>query len=1752
MQDAFVTCSFISYEQVLTGSEVESDYPGSQTIDTRVVMGEETLLKTTEVLKGKIPTEHKAQAIPLPYLPSFPCSQLQTKEIQQETSNTEIPSQILQKPDNQEVQHVQASVTNAFLSSPKPITTCDEVTDSKEDKNTLSVDEVPSLAFSELSCPVALSFTEPACPVDPLRVGIPSSLDPELYYTAPSTPIKMATRCSHLKHHSYPGSPASPLSPGSPSDSEDLCSPLTSPSGSYITAEGGSWTSSYTSSTSPSASPNLLLVEETQEAPACFVSSLSEIGDEVAEERGRSGPEREEEGAGTFSLYHPNDFGMNSRIGIADTVIPEEDEGPKGEEDKISRETCRPCWMTDNTPPVRSSSCSDSQDDEGESESSFYNLEEATVNKPGYNRPMQTGLKLNLEGCLLEEHYRQIKAHPDISSTALTPDTENMTIASTSFSPDSPLLPLDAFCSGAFDSLDPSTFMLSQAACSDDIPDEERMIPASLISFPLHTSLIFKADSMEITLFPTEEENYIEVDGRNERENVDAYAAGEEEADVEDDDEDDEEDHDDYNYNDENADSTPDSDEGEEHDKVGDTNEQNEAGEEAKIEVKVVEENDELEEEDDDDADDDGCHSKAIKDEAEESSASFLHSLSETSINEGLDESFCFQDDTDDSLDSASYNGEEDERLYSTERHAQSLEPLSADSSDTAKIQPEEEQGILQTRLNLETQVAESKSTCQSETTVADVKGNCLETRPLEVPKCPENHPDSDVNSTIEEDETRTSDKAVDNQEAVQPSEENYNQPDFPTDINDKKGKSQISTSVFSNPLVESQEHTSSNLSTTPVAIHASPDSATEYSSVPHSATSVLERTKNISEENPRVNYVSLKLPCDQTEHAKEPEKDSFKLLIKPRHGHTESQRTVGASRVALSKSFCGKYDVPVGGRSVCGSGPNRDSDTKIDKSTEYAPAEYGNVASKTNDYFPPLNIVTPTNDLNKGVVVLSSPKDSTSNPSNIPVSTSPEIISELADNLALTPEHCPIHSSLENLSENTLNTNDGVLRAVGSLHSPLAISPKRENSETDTSREIIAESGAWCDARVGLGFGLGFGSGSEFDVWGAGESLSLSLGKRYELEADNLLMCDTKGQRTETALVSNMSSELCENYGNVLGSILDEEDNNSQSGKNDQILGDELAEEGISESNLAHWKSIEEISEAGGGEDGSARFPEDISNLNPDNDNNNKETQIQANGKSSTDSAFECLDDGMYGSLNALSDEMRHQSVSAIINKSMSNIPVEEVALQTFDRTPKEEQKPTEDSINQTPDTKQTQLFRDSVCIASGDTHTEGTSKPKNPDSPCKAESRCDTTKEHQSVSQGSNAFSLPEGSFGSFPPKCTSNKARTRSTCKDDTGMSQHKRHNQKQCDISTELIRTMDEPKTKDAFSRKHGIVFNSGEEGGEIKQKQKGDEKKEIGENKNKACSALNDSDHFERLTPKVGLCTDTQAATAKGKRRKQNKNRGSQAGAHTDFSPESVQDPKKAHALPNTTGDGCSGGISHIIKTKMDYNANNFSSSDFQQRASGPDKVESVEQVDGQNRGSPDEKSLGQGQCNLHRSTTDNLNARMAIDQDLHQKQEVLDNRPLSNSQTQVTVDFNDNNIDSGPNKPQQNVISYSMSPRCPTSSLPCAPTASLDALSKPVQESQPVLSIQQESLQSVTHKSSGSGNSPNNNLQDVTDVLSTPVSKTVSLSQVPAVLPAVLSQATQETGNVDSVFVPESPSNPNSHTWFTKEISRGE
>ncbi|XP_078253267.1 uncharacterized protein LOC144592555 isoform X2 [Rhinoraja longicauda] len=111
--------------------------------------------------------------------------------------------------------------------------------------------------------------------------------DQDLFFTAPSTPVKMAggghRYFSFLKSGLHEECSAEALE--SEDSEECLCSPPTSPSGSYRTAEGGSWTSSGTPNTSLSCSPNLLAEEaEGAEVPACYVESLSAFAEELSEE----------------------------------------------------------------------------------------------------------------------------------------------------------------------------------------------------------------------------------------------------------------------------------------------------------------------------------------------------------------------------------------------------------------------------------------------------------------------------------------------------------------------------------------------------------------------------------------------------------------------------------------------------------------------------------------------------------------------------------------------------------------------------------------------------------------------------------------------------------------------------------------------------------------------------------------------------------------------------------------------------------------------------------------------------------------------------------------------------------------------------------------------------------------------------------------------------------------------------------------------------------------------------------------------------------------------------------------------------------------------------------------------------------------------------------------------------------------------------------------------------------------------------
>ncbi|KAJ7322655.1 hypothetical protein JRQ81_018942 [Phrynocephalus forsythii] len=96
------------------------------------------------------------------------------------------------------------------------------------------------------------------------------ALDSEVYFTAPSTPIRAAfsqfrRQQQQQQQHLLPFSKESFSEEHNDTDNEGLGSPPTSPSGSYITAEGGSWASSGTASTSPSCSPNLMAESEAME-----------------------------------------------------------------------------------------------------------------------------------------------------------------------------------------------------------------------------------------------------------------------------------------------------------------------------------------------------------------------------------------------------------------------------------------------------------------------------------------------------------------------------------------------------------------------------------------------------------------------------------------------------------------------------------------------------------------------------------------------------------------------------------------------------------------------------------------------------------------------------------------------------------------------------------------------------------------------------------------------------------------------------------------------------------------------------------------------------------------------------------------------------------------------------------------------------------------------------------------------------------------------------------------------------------------------------------------------------------------------------------------------------------------------------------------------------------------------------------------------------------------------------------------------
>ncbi|XP_053743608.1 NAC-alpha domain-containing protein 1 [Synchiropus splendidus] len=1086
--------------KVLTGSEVESDFQEPETWDTRVVMGQETLLKAAEWPKGKLMGEPLHQAAPDP----APAQ----------------PEDAVQHPQKQHSQ-LKSLLGPQLMDTDGPPAGCETTKDGSSINEAqgprFSQDEVPSSA-SGLNPAVALSFSEPPFSVDPLRVGVPSFLEPDLYYTAPSTPIKVASRS--LKHHSYPGSPACPLSPGSPSDSEDLCSPLTSSSGSYVTAEGGSWTS-YTSSTSPSASPNMLLTEEAQEAPACFVGSLSEIGDVAGEEKGRACPESGEKPA---SSCHPEDDPQACRSRIRREPSAETEGGAS-----VVGRSNGPCLSPHNSIKSRSS---DSQ----ESENSF--CSQAEAESAEFSGPFQANLRLELDVCVAEDA------------------TE---LHSPSSTPDSPVIPLDGLCLGAFDSC--SAFLLSQAAHPENTPGEDGMIPASLISLPLHTDLIFRADSMEITLFPTEDEGEV-VAERNQDDDVDAYAAGEEEADVEDDDEDDD-DSDDVNGN-----------------KVLDGDlaypihcSHGGAGQVAGEGGNETDKEHEAQEVDD------------LPDE--DSSASYLRSLSDTSLNEGLDESFCYHDDTEESLDSASYNGEEEERLYSTERHAQSQEPTSGDELQLPG-RPAPEQLVS----------GETEAWAHVHALLA-----------------PEVDSVSEVQLTAEAGGvTEPTQHQTLFGQALRPTSSSPNEMRMVGAVDDPG---------------ESPSHCPRLDATRAHAPAASVPGASDHTDEP------TQKTIHVQDED------------SEGESTGGPEKDSFKSC------QYQPEVTVKKQGTSSPQNTMNKSDISPG-------------------SCEEFAARLFSLST---------GLAAATNDLNKGVLVVSSPKEQSPSASNIPVSAPPEIVP--AENMMLSPEHRPVDSSQDNLRETALSTDEALLGAMGAPLSPLAISPKRKNSERE-------DSGAQCDGW--RGFRLESGPG-----------------------VDTLFL--SEGQSRQASVPPHPSRGAYNHSDDVLASFLSKEDGDDGLQQKVQLAG------GSTSSNLVLWKSIEEISEAGGGEDGSSRFPEDdVSNLTADvGDSMREELQDM----------WACCNsnhDSVSGRLNALSTEMRPQSASVSVRESVTNIPLEDTPAGVSGKLSDEEQGP-------------------------GSLSKSGTERAHASHPVC-SEDDSHSSPPSQNI-KGDHALSVLQGSFGSFTPQ-------------------------------------------------------------------------------------------------------------------------------------------------------------------------------------------------------------------------------------------------------------------------------------------------------------------------------------------------------------------------------------------------------------
>ncbi|XP_061442316.1 NAC-alpha domain-containing protein 1-like [Rhineura floridana] len=516
--------------------------PGVDMLDARIVMGEETQCLSEEEEEEEEEEDGKGaglQAAPVPLKPGL----LEASSGEEETSDAE----------EQALEDHLAMLTHLTPRDSSNRQACMSLPVLLKHKETETVTPPPPpcLCQDELTAdvpfpPPALTKDLPVELAEALPVKHTCGLDPELYFTAPSTPIK--TVFSHLRHP--PFSKESLSEEQSDMDNEGLFSPPTSPSGSYITAEGGSWASTGTASTSPSCSPNLIAESEAMEARAVDSESLSDL--EPAEDPPRPphipslSPNLEGELAfqtlSSSTLVHSS-FPQGEGHG---QTTPEED-GDWGSEMAASKpvpqtlEQANPSWPEGER---------DSRD-EGDLRSGMTGRE---LFKAESLPSFEAGA-----GDIAKESAG-LKADPLPASLAASSGLQSQ---------------LNSMSGADISEMDASNWPQAETAASApdngvDGTDDDQMISALLL--PFRGSLIFEAESMELTLFPQGES--VENDALYGLEGYDSM------------------------------------------------------------------------------------------------SASFLHSLSETSTNEGVDGSFAYQDDSSQSSSSDSYNGEEDERLHSIERHA--------------------------------------------------------------------------------------------------------------------------------------------------------------------------------------------------------------------------------------------------------------------------------------------------------------------------------------------------------------------------------------------------------------------------------------------------------------------------------------------------------------------------------------------------------------------------------------------------------------------------------------------------------------------------------------------------------------------------------------------------------------------------------------------------------------------------------------------------------------------------------------------------------------------------------------------------------------------------------------------------------------------------------------------------------------------------------------------------------------------------